>query len=333
MADEEEDDDSAEARPSSKSIWSGTISFGLVSIPVMMAPAVRSGGVPLHMLDEDGAPLKRRYVCPQHGKEIHPEHIIRGYEIEEGTYIPVSQDELEKLEPEKSRDIDLTLFVDLEEIDPIFFERSYFLLPTGSSNKAYRLLVDAMESTGKAGIARFVMRDKEYLVTIIAEGELLRAETMRFHDEIRTPEDVGLENEKKPAAAAVSRMAKAIKSISKASLAGADLKDHYSERLLKLIASKAAKHQDVLESEAVEEPEGESQDHTDVKDLMASISASVAAAKKRSGRRADEDDDDEPGRQVQQKADRHGRGDSRTDRAREKSRRSSGRSRRSKARR
>jgi DNA end-binding protein Ku len=331
MADEEEVDFD-EATRSTKPIWSGTLSFGLVSIPVMLVPAVRPGGVPLHMLDEDGAPLKRRYMCPAHGREIHPEHIIRGYETDDGSYVPVSQEELQKLEPEKSRDINLTLFADLEEVDPMYFERSYYLLPTGSSNKAYRLLVDAMESTGKAGIARFVMRDKEYLVTIIAEGGLLRAETMRFHDEIRTPEDVGLDNEIKPSAAKVSAMSKAIKSMTKSSLSGADLTDHSTERLLKLITSKAAKRQDVVETAVVDtdaEPDGQA----DLKDLMASISASVAAAKKRASRPGARDEPEVEAAGVRRKVDRHGRGDSRIDRSPDKSKRASGRSKRSRARR
>ena len=141
-------------------LWSGTISFGLVSVPVNMYPANRAGGVSLRMLDQDGTPLKRRFYCPRENREIHPEHIIRGYALESGEYVVVRDEELEALEPKKSRDIDLRLFVDAKDIDPMYFERAYFLAPASDSNKAYRLLASTMERLGQAGVSTLVMRGK-----------------------------------------------------------------------------------------------------------------------------------------------------------------------------
>lgn len=126
------------------------------------------------------------------------DEIVRGYEIEEGRYVVVTDEELEALEPRKWREIDLQRFVDADEIDPMYFQRAYFLTPAGESAKAYLLLVAAMERAGKVGIATFVMRGKEYLVAIIGEGGILRAETLRFHDEVRSPADVGLPERSQP---------------------------------------------------------------------------------------------------------------------------------------
>jgi DNA end-binding protein Ku len=147
-------------RPAIRPFWSGTITFGLVSVPVHLYPAVRRGGMALRMLDADGTPLARRYYCPEHGREVPPEEIVRGYEIDKERYVVVEDHELEALTPRKSRDIDLTRFVRQEEIPPFFFDRAYFLTPSGDSTKAYRLLAEVMEKSRRAGIATFVMRLK-----------------------------------------------------------------------------------------------------------------------------------------------------------------------------
>ena len=169
--------------------WSGTISFGLVSVPVNLFPAQRGDGVPLRLLDPEGRPLARRYYCPAEETELGGDEIVRGYEVEEGKYVVIRDEELEALEPEKTRDIDLRRFVDRAEIDPMFFDRAYFLTPGADSTKAYRLLAAALEETDRAGIATFVMRGKEYWVAILAEEGLLAAATLRFPAEIRSPEE------------------------------------------------------------------------------------------------------------------------------------------------
>ena len=163
-----------------RSFWTGTITFGLVTIPVALYSATRARGTALRMVAPDQAPVQRRYVCSKDETPLDADDIVRGYEIEKGKYVLVTDDELEAIEPRKSREIDLRLFVDRDSIDPVYFDRGYFLVPSGGTTKAYRLLAEVMEKKQYAGIATFVMRAKEYLVAIIAENGILRAETLRF---------------------------------------------------------------------------------------------------------------------------------------------------------
>ena len=244
-----------------RAFWSGTITFGLVSIPVNLFPGVRSQRAALRMLADDGTPLQRRYFCEKQKREVDGDEIVRGYEISKGKFVVITDDELEALEPRKSRDIDLRRFVPADDIDPLFFERSYYLAPAGETTKAYRLLAETMEQTGRAGIATFVMRGKEYLVAIVAEDGLLRADTLRFADELRTPRDVGLPAVPKSKPADVTRFRKLIKSHSSARLAPSELEDEYSERIRKLAAKKERKHEDVYElpEEVAEEEAGDAQ--------------------------------------------------------------------------
>ena len=230
-----------------RSFWSGTITFGLVSIPVNLFPGSRSQGVSLRMLAENGAPLQRRFFCEKQNREVSRDEIVRGFEITKGKYVVITDDELEALEPKKSRDIDLRRFVPADEIDPLYFERSYYLAPAGETTKAYRLLAETMEKTGRAGIATFVMRGKEYLVAIVAEDGLLRADTLRFADELRKPQDVGLPEVPNIKAADVSKMRKLISNKSSAKLSTTELEDEYAERVRKLVAKKARKDEDVYE--------------------------------------------------------------------------------------
>lgn len=254
-----------------RSFWSGTITFGLVSIPVELFPANRSQGVSLRMVSEDGTPLARRYFCPNEGRELDWDEIVRGYEIEKDRFVVVTDDELEKLAPEKTRDIDLRRFVDASEIDPIFFERAYYLTPGGNSTKAYRLLAETMERTNRAGIATFVMRGKEYLVAILAEDGIMRAETLRFAEEVRSADDVGLPQPEKPQAAAVRKMESAIGKLVEKELDEDELTDHSAERLLKLVAKKEKSGEGVVEA-----PEGVAEPSEGVIDLMEVLRRSLA---------------------------------------------------------
>jgi DNA end-binding protein Ku len=229
-----------------RSFWSGTITFGLVSIPVELFPANRSVGVSLRMVSEDGTPLSRRYFCPKEERELDWDEIVRGYEIEKDQYVVVTDDELDRLAPEKTRDIDLRRFVSAADIDPIYFERAYYLTPGGNSTKAYRLLAETMEQTGRAGIATFVMRGKEYLIAILAENGIMRAETLRFADEVRSAEDVGLPEPEKPKPAVVKKFEKAIAKLVEKDLDEDELTDHSSEQLLKLVAKKEKAGEDVV---------------------------------------------------------------------------------------
>ena len=258
-----------------RSFWTGTITFGLVTVPVALYTATRPRGVALKMIGPDEAPVQRRYVCSKDDKPLEPDDIVRGYEIEKGKFVIVTDEELEAVEPRKSREIDLQVFVDRDDIDPMYFERAYFLVPTGGTNKAYRLLAAVMEKKKQAGLATFVMRAKEYLIAIIAENGILRAETLRFADEIRKPDDVGLPKIAKPAPADVKKFeAQIAKKTKKLDLH--ELLDDYGERLEKLVAQKEKKKVDVVRAPA--EPEADEEGGGEVVDLLAVLSRSLGGA-------------------------------------------------------
>lgn len=265
--------------------WSGTISFGLVAVPVDLYPANRRRRVSLRMLAPDGAPLARRYYSRK-GEEVSWDEVSRGYEVEDERFVTVGDEELEALAPEKSRDIDLARFVDAAAIDPVYFQRAYFLTPAGDSTKAYRLLAAVMEDTGRAGVATFIMRGKEYLVAIFAEGGILRAATLRFADEIRSAEDVGLPEPGKVAKKEVDRMAKAIRAAAAPGLDEDELADEDSRRLLAVIERKREAGEDVVavpaaagaDEEGEEGAEGEGEG-AEVIDLMEVIKRNLAGRK------------------------------------------------------
>src|SRR5215213_6235573 len=171
----------ASARP----IWSGSISFGLVTIPVRLFTAVREKRLHFRTLhDQDKVPLKQKMYCPADGKEVHPEHIVKGFEIEKDRYVVVSDEELESVAPKASKAIEIEDFVDLDEIDPLFFDRPYHVAPKPEGLKPYRLLLQALESTGKVAIARVVLWRKQYLCVLRPLDGALCLETMHFHDEV-----------------------------------------------------------------------------------------------------------------------------------------------------
>jgi DNA end-binding protein Ku len=232
--------------------WSGTITFGLVSIQVELYSAHRPKATSLRMVDRQGVALHRRYFCPRERKPVDRDEIVRGYQIEEDKLILVTDEELEALEPEKSREIDLRCFVDVAELDPVFFQHAYFLLPAGSVNKAYRLLAQIMEKSGRAGIATFVMREREYLVAILAEGGILRAETLRFTDEIRAPQAVGLPPLEKAPTTKLKQLRREIKKLQKKKFDPSLLSDRHAQRLLDLVQHKLKSGENVVEIPEVE---------------------------------------------------------------------------------
>ncbi len=244
-------DQESSARP----FWSGTISFGLVSIPVDMFPANRSSHVGLRMLGPTGSPLRRRYVSAKTGRELVPEKIVRGYEIDKGKYVVVTDEELENLEPEKSQDIDLRRFVNKDAIPPLYFERGYFMAPAEESTKAYQLLAAVMEKTGRAGIATFIMRGKEYLTAIVAEKGILRAETMRFQDEIRSPKDVGLPEKANVSEQLVRRFEQIVAKESAQELARDELHDETAAALLEIVKRKQTRKENIVESDEADNDE------------------------------------------------------------------------------
>lgn len=236
--------------------WSGTLTFGLVSVPVNLFPATRSNRASLRMLGPGGEPLARRYYSQKTERDLDADEIVRGYEIEKDKFVVVTDDELERLAPEKTRDIDLKLFVDEKSIPPIHFDRGYYLTPAASSEKAYRLLAESMAKEAKAGIATFVMRGKEYLVAIFSDHGILRAETMRFLDELRTPKEVGLPDKPKLPKATVSKFERLISGKSKKQMTRSRLQDEQTQRLLKLVKKKSAQRKNVVKVETEERQEG-----------------------------------------------------------------------------
>ncbi|MDX6406526.1 MAG: end-binding protein Ku [Blastocatellia bacterium] len=254
--------------------WSGTLTFGLVSVPVELYPGNRTNRAPLRMLGPENEPLARRYYSEKTGRDLDSNDMVRGYEIDKDKYVIITDEELERLAPEQSRDIDLRRFVDLESIPPIYFDRSYFLVPAEGSEKAYRLLVDTMDKSQLAGIATFVMRGKEYLVTIFAENGILRAETMRFPGELRSPREVGLPAKASVPAATVKKFERIIKKHAARTLPLKELKDEHTEQLLKLIQKKRAQHKDVVKVEERERDEGK------VVDIMKALKKSLARKRK-----------------------------------------------------
>jgi DNA end-binding protein Ku len=270
----------AEARAArSRAFWSGTITFGLVSVPVDLFPANRGGRQGLRMLGPEGTPLRRVYVDPESGEEVPVTRVLRGYPLDGDRVVIVEDEELEALAPDKSRDIDLRHFVDATAIDPLYFQRAYFLAPAGESVKAYRLLAAVMEDTGRAGIARFVMRGTEYLVAILAEGGILRAETLRFADEIRTPESIGLPEPRKTDRPRVKRFERRIAKLAEGRLDRGELVDEESRRLRKLAEG------NLEHGEGVVEVEPEETGGAEIIDLMAALKRSLEGAEGGSGRR------------------------------------------------
>jgi DNA end-binding protein Ku len=174
-----------------RAIWSGTISFGLVSVPVRMYSATESKELRFHFLHKDDLqPIGYDKVRKDTGESVDPDDVVRGFEIEKGRYVPIEDEDLDRLDIELTHSIDILDFVDLEEIDPIYFRKAYYLLPQDSAEKPYRLLVRALEETGKVGIAKVVIRNKQHLAALRPYDGVLLLETMYYSDEVRKPERV-----------------------------------------------------------------------------------------------------------------------------------------------
>ena len=267
-------DAGAEQTRSARPFWSGTLTFGLVSVPVELYPGNRTNRAPLRMLSAEGEPLSRRYYSQKTERDLEDDEMVRGFELEKDKYVIVTDEELERLAPEQSRDIDLRRFVPLADVPPLHFDRSYFLAPAEGSEKAYKLLSETMAKSDLAGIATFVMRGKEYLVAIFPENGILRAETMRFADEIRSPKEVDLPEKTRLPAASVKKFENLIKKHSHKELSLKDFKDEQTEKLLKLVERKRKQHKNIVEVEVPERAEGK------VVDLMTALKKSLAGKRK-----------------------------------------------------
>jgi DNA end-binding protein Ku len=258
-----------------RAIWSGAISFGLVNIPVKLYSAVSKKTVRFHQIDaESGGRVRQKRVGPD-GEEIPYEQIVKGYEIGPDRYVTIAPEELEALEPQKTRTIDIEDFVDLEQIDPIYYDHPYYLAPDTGASKAYRLLVDAMEDSGKVAVARVVLRSKEHLVAIRPRDGALAMETMLFADEVIPAESLeelaSADGDVETSDRELAMANQLIESLASDFEPG-KYRDEYRERVLDLIERKAQG-----ETIVIEEPEAEPEQ---VPDLMAALEASIASAKK-----------------------------------------------------
>lgn len=178
-----------------RALWSGSLSFGLVNVPVALFSAVRDRDVHFNQLHgPDGSPVETRRVCAHEQREVPWEEIAKGYELEDGRWVLLSDSDLESAAPRKSHTIDIESFVEEREIDPLYLDRPYLLVPENeSAARAYALLGEAMASSGKVALGRFVMRAKEHLVSIRPRKQLLTLTTMRFHDEVRSSTEIAEE--------------------------------------------------------------------------------------------------------------------------------------------
>jgi DNA end-binding protein Ku len=257
-----------------RAIWSGAISFGLVNIPVKLYSAVSRKTVRFHQIDsESGGRVRQKRVGPD-GEEVAYDQIVKGYEIGPDRYVTITPEELESLEPQKTRTIDIEDFVDLEQIDPIYFDHPYYLAPDTGASKAYRLLVDAMEDSGKVAVARVVLRSKEHLVAIRPRNGALAMETMLFADEVIAADaldELQADGDHQTSDRELTMARQLIDSLA-SEFEPEKYKDEYRERVLDLIERKAQG-----ETIVIEEPEAEPKE---VPDLMAALEASIAQSKK-----------------------------------------------------
>lgn len=256
-----------------RSIWSGAISFGLVNVPVKLFSAVSPKDVRFHQLDSrSNSRVRQKRVSAETGDEVPFDKIVKAYEISPESYVTITPEELDTLDPKATRTIDIEDFVDLDQIDPLYFERPYYLAPDRGGEKAYALLRDAMCETNKVGIARLVLRTKQYLAAIRPKGDALVLETMLFADEVVPADDLDLPGSDVEASERETKMARALIDSLTTDFEPSKYRDEYRDRVLALIEQKAA-GQEIVVNDSVEET-------PHAVDLMAALEASLAAVKK-----------------------------------------------------
>jgi DNA end-binding protein Ku len=255
-------------------MWSGAISFGLVNVPVKLYSAVSRKTVRFHQLNaETGHRIAQKRVDSVTGEEVPYEKLVKGFELTKDRYVVITPEELDSVSPEKTRAIDIEDFVDLEDIDPIFYDHPYYLVPDKGSAKAYGLLLEAMRESGKVAIARVVLRSKEQLVAIRPAGDVLTMETMIFHDEVVPTDDLDEVPDSKDLKTSDRELKMAQQLIASLSsdFEPSKYHDEYREKVLELVERKAEGEEIAIQPEA-EEP-------AKVPDLMAALEASLAAVK------------------------------------------------------
>lgn len=258
-----------------RAIWTGSISFGLVNIPVRLVSAVRQHDIRFHQLHgKDGVRLRQRLICPADGVEVDRDEIVKGYEIAPDQYVIVENEELDAIAPEATRSIDISDFVSIQEIDPIYFDRPYYLLPGEGAARSYALLVRAMEESGRVGIGKFVMRQKEYLAALRPLDGALCVEIMHFADEVVLVDDLeGVPGKQKIDDKQLKMAHQLIDALSD-EFDPTKYHDEYREQLEEMLKKKAEGEEIVAPPEVELEP-------TSSKDLLAALEESLRVARER----------------------------------------------------
>ena len=259
-----------------RAIWTGSISFGLLNVPVKLYSAVSKKNVSFRELREsDSSRIRHKRVAEADGKEVPYDDIVKGYEISPEQYVVITKEDFEEIDPKKTRAIEIQDFVDLEEIDPIYFDHPYYLGPDKGAEKAYSLLVKAMSDAKKVAIARFVLRNRENLAAIRPAGNVLTMATMRFADEVVAPDELGEDVIPQDGRKLEKReidMAKQLIDSLTSDFDPGKYRDEYREELLALIDRKA-------QGKAVVEPVSEEPKPTKAPDLMAALEESLATVR------------------------------------------------------
>ena len=272
-----------------RSLWTGSISFGLVNVPVALYSAVRDLDVHFRQLHaKDGAPIDTRRFCSKEDKEVPFEAVGHGYDLD-GTQVVLTDQDLAAAAPRRTRTIDIEAFVDVADVDPIYFDHPYFLAPVGEAEgnlRAYRLLVEVMKTTDRAALGRFVMRTKEYLVLVRVRDDRLALTTLRFHDEVRPTKDIDTGG-RKPAKAQLDAAVKLIEALA-ADWDPDAYEDCYRKRLLEVIERKR-------KGRKITAPEPERAETGPPPDIMAALRQSLERARSGQGFDRDADDGDDDG--------------------------------------
>jgi DNA end-binding protein Ku len=258
-----------------RAIWSGSISFGLLNVPVKLYSAVSKKSVSFRELRaSDGSRVRHKRVAESDGEEVPYEEIVKGYEIAPDQFVTITREELEELDPKKTRAVEILDFVDLDDIDPIYFDHPYYLGPDKGAEKAYKLLVEAMEESRKVAVARFVLRNRESLAALRPMDGVLTMATMRFADEVVSPEEISdaFEAPDSEPAKRELDMAKTLIDSLTSDFDADKYRDEYREELLALIERKA-------KGEEIVAAETEAPEPTKAPDLMAALEESLAAVK------------------------------------------------------
>lgn len=255
-----------------RSLWNGWLSWGTVNVPVKLFSALESKGVSFNQLHgKDGARIKQKRINPRTGEEVPFKEIVRGYEVAPDRWIVVSKDDVQAVEGNRAKVVDIEEFVPVAEIDPVFFGQPYYIGPQDGGEHAYEVVRKALEKSGQVGIGRFVLRSKEQLVALKPLDDVMGLFTLRFADELVDPETVEFEEPKKSPGDREVQMASKLVEALAGEFKPEKYHDTYSQAVLKIIERKA-------KGETIEPPSRERAEETD--DLMAALEASLSGAGK-----------------------------------------------------